>query len=134
MNRQHIWERGDNEMRNQKISASLQNDTTEFSRKEQMIISRLRTGYTRATHRHVIDTPNCQFCDVRLTTDHILWQCDKTRNTRGECRIRSTIWKEGREGNKKLIDYVRKIGFYHGILKSRGRSLSSCNTIEKRKM
>jgi hypothetical protein len=94
----------------------------ELSRKEQMIISRLRTRYTRATHRHVIektDTPNCPFCDIRLTTDHILWQCDETRNKRDECRIRCTVWKEGREGSKKLIDYVRKIGFYHGILRTK---------------
>jgi hypothetical protein len=55
MNRQQRCERGDNEMRTRKTSASWQNDTAEFSRKEQMIISRLRTGYTRATHRHVIE-------------------------------------------------------------------------------
>jgi hypothetical protein len=110
MSRQQRWERGDNEMRNRKTSASWQNDT-------QMIISRLRTGYTRAFHRHVIektDTPNCPFCYVRLTTVHILWQYDETRMKRDECRIH-TIWKEGREGSKKPIDYVRKIGFYHGI-------------------
>jgi hypothetical protein len=83
-------QRGDNEMRNRKTSANWQNDTAELSRKEQMIISRLRTEYTRAIHRHVIektDTPNCPFCDVRLTTDHILWQCDETRNKRDEFRI-----------------------------------------------
>jgi hypothetical protein len=38
-----------------------------------------------------------------------------TKHARDEFRIRCTVWKEGREGNKKLIDYVRKIGFYHGI-------------------
>jgi hypothetical protein len=118
MNRQQRWERGNNEMKNRKTSASWQNDTVDISRKEQTIIHRLRTGYIRATHRHVIektDTPNCLFCDVRLTTDHILWQCDETSNKRNECRIQYTVWKEGREGSKKLIDYVRKIGLYHGI-------------------
>jgi E3 ubiquitin-protein ligase DOA10 len=44
MNRQHIWERGNREMKNRKTSASWQNDTTELNRKEQMIISRLKTG------------------------------------------------------------------------------------------
>jgi hypothetical protein len=117
MSRQQRWEKGDNGMRNRKTAASWPNDTAELSRKEQMIISRLGTGYIRATHRHVIeknDTPNCSF-DVRLTTDQILWQCDETRNKRDECRIQCTVSKEGREGSKKLIDYVRKIGFYHGI-------------------
>jgi hypothetical protein len=55
MSRQQRWEKGDNGMRNRKTSASWQNDTAELSRKEQMIISRLRTGYIRATHRHVIE-------------------------------------------------------------------------------
>jgi hypothetical protein len=32
INIQHIWERGDNEMRNWKTSTSWQNDTTELSR------------------------------------------------------------------------------------------------------
>jgi hypothetical protein len=57
----------------------------ELSRKKQVVISRLRTGYTRAAHRHKIeqtDIPYCPFCDVRLTTDHFLWQCSETRNER----------------------------------------------------
>jgi hypothetical protein len=45
MNGQHIWGRGDNEMRNRKTSASWQNDTTELSRKEKMIISRVYQGH-----------------------------------------------------------------------------------------
>jgi hypothetical protein len=64
--------------KNRKTSVSWQNDTVEVSRREQVIMSHLRTGYTRATHRHIIektDTPNCPFCDVRLTTYHSLWQC-----------------------------------------------------------
>jgi hypothetical protein len=42
-----------------------------------------------------------------LTTDHILWQCSETRNERDECGIQSTAWKEGREGIKKLVKYIR---------------------------
>jgi primosomal protein N' len=47
----------------------------DLSRKEQLVVSRIRTGYTRATHiyRHVIEkTPECPFCDVSLTTEDIL--------------------------------------------------------------
>jgi hypothetical protein len=94
-NRQKRWERGGNDMehRNMKVSVSWQNDTVELSRKEQVVISRLRTGYryTRATHRHIIEKtniPDCPFCDV--TTDHILWQCSETRNEKAECGIQST--------------------------------------------
>jgi ribonuclease HI len=64
--RQVRWERGENEMKNRKTSVSLQNDTVEVSRREQVIIPRRRTGYPRATHRHIIektDTPKCPFCE-----------------------------------------------------------------------
>jgi hypothetical protein len=45
LSRQQRWERGHNEMRNRKTSASWQNDTAELTRKEQMIISRLNSRY-----------------------------------------------------------------------------------------
>jgi hypothetical protein len=106
-------------MKNRKTSVNWQNDTAELTRKEQVIISRVRTGYTRADHRHIIDktdTPNCPFCDVRLTTDHILWQYSETHNERDKCRIQCIVWTEGREGSKKLVEFVsRKIGLYHEI-------------------
>jgi hypothetical protein len=113
--RQERWKRGENEMKNWKTSVSWQNDTVKLSRREQVITSRLRTEYTRATHRHIIektDTPNYPFCDVLLTTDHILWQCSETCNERNKCSNQCTVWKEGREGSKKLVEYVRKIGFF----------------------
>jgi hypothetical protein len=118
-NRQKRWEGGENDMKN---FVNWQNDTVELSRKEQVVISCLRTGYTRATHRHIIektDIQDCPFCDVRLTTDHILWQCNDTRNERDKCGIQST-WKEGREGIKKLVKYIRKIGLFYGIWKMKG--------------
>jgi hypothetical protein len=82
-------------MKHRKASVSWQNDTVELSRKEQVVISRLRTGCTKATHRHIIektDIHDCQFCDVCLTTNHILWQCSETCNERDECGIQSTAW------------------------------------------
>jgi hypothetical protein len=45
------------------------------------IISRLRTGYTMAMHTYIIkkeDNNECPFSDVRLTVDHILWECKET--------------------------------------------------------
>jgi outer membrane cobalamin receptor len=95
-NRQKRWERGEYDMKHRKVSVSWQNDTVELSRKEQVVISRLSKGYTRLTHRHIIrktDIPDCPFCDVRLTTDHILWQCSETRNERDEFGVQSTAWK-----------------------------------------
>jgi hypothetical protein len=86
-------------MKHRKASVSWQNDTVELSRKKQVVKSCIRTGYTRASHRQIIvktDIPDCPFYDVRLTTNHILWQCSDTCNERDECGIQSSAWKEGR--------------------------------------
>jgi hypothetical protein len=50
--------------------------------REQVVISRLRTGYTRATHSAVMDKePSLEypFCAVNLTTDHILYDIVRKR-------------------------------------------------------
>jgi hypothetical protein len=75
-------------MKHRKASVSWQNDMVELSKKEQVVIFifRLRTRYSRATHRHITDT----FCDVRNTTNHIQWQCNESSNERDECGIQST--------------------------------------------
>jgi hypothetical protein len=80
MNRQRRREGGENNMKHRKVSVSWQNYTVELSRKEQVVMSRLRTGYTRATPRYIIakiDIPDCPFCDVHLTTEHIQCQCSE---------------------------------------------------------
>jgi hypothetical protein len=46
-NRQKRWERGENNMKYRKASVSWQNDTVELSRKEQVVISRIRAGSSK---------------------------------------------------------------------------------------
>jgi hypothetical protein len=64
-NRQKRWERGKNDMKHRKVSVSWQNDTVELSRKEQITISRLKMGYPRATHRHIIEKTDIQCSETR---------------------------------------------------------------------
>jgi hypothetical protein len=77
----------------------------------------IQTGYTRATHRHVIEkTPSseCLFCGVSFTTEHILWACTETTGERRETGITKEVWTDGTEGLKRLIEYTKKIGLFHG--------------------
>jgi hypothetical protein len=87
-------------------------------RREQVVISRLRNGYTRSTHSTVMDkelSPECPFCAVYSTTDHILWHCKETETKQLHMYITKKIWKSGRQEMKKLITYVKEIGFLDGI-------------------
>jgi hypothetical protein len=54
-------------------------------RKEQVAISRLRTGYTRATHGPKMEGVGnllCPFWNTYLSVDHILWECKETEDQR----------------------------------------------------
>jgi hypothetical protein len=94
-------------------------DIRGMTRRVQVIISRLRTGYTRATHgprMNGITDPQCPFCDTGLTVGHVLWDCTETEQIKREMMMMtSEIWTRGAEGMKKIIEYTKKIGFYDGI-------------------
>jgi hypothetical protein len=86
-----------------------------MTRREQVVICRLRTGYTRATHgprMNGITDPQCPFCDTELTVAHVLWDCTETEQTKREMMMTPEIWTRGAEGMKKIIEYTKKIGFY----------------------
>ena len=54
-------------------------------RKEDIILTRLRIGHTRLTHKHYLlneDFPECIACDSPMTVKHILIECADTALTR----------------------------------------------------
>jgi hypothetical protein len=74
-------------------------------RREQVVISRLRTGYTRATQSALVNKETSLewlFCAVNLTTDHILWHCKETETKRLQMDITKEIRKGGKQKMKKL--------------------------------
>jgi hypothetical protein len=86
-----------------------------MTRREQVVISRLRTGYTRATHSAVMDKePSMEypFCAVN---HHILRQCKETETKRLQTGITKEIWKGGRQEMEKLINYVKEIESFDKI-------------------
>jgi hypothetical protein len=83
-----------------------------MKRRDQVVISRLRTGYFRATHSQIINhepSPKFPFCFTKLTTDHILWTCKETEPERNRINITSEVWKGGKKKMEKLITYDKKI-------------------------
>jgi hypothetical protein len=59
--------------------------------------------------------PECPFCGVPLTIDHILWQCKDTKKEMTRMNITKEVWKEEKPELESLIEYVKKIGLYNGI-------------------
>jgi hypothetical protein len=86
-------------------------------RKEQVAISRLRTGFTRATHgpkMDGVDNPLCPFCNTDLSVDHILRECKETEDQRTSMDMNKEKWINGKKGMEKMIDYAKEIGLYNG--------------------
>jgi hypothetical protein len=69
------WRNGSNNMKGKKTENKYDGDTRGRTRREQVVVSRLRTGYTRATHgprMNGITNPQYPFCYTGLTVDHVL--------------------------------------------------------------
>jgi hypothetical protein len=81
--------------------------------------TRLRTGYSRATHRNKMKgTPeaDCSFWSTKLTLK--LWQCKETEEERRKSNVTKEVWEkrvEKREGANMLVEYVKNIGLYYGL-------------------
>jgi hypothetical protein len=96
------------------------NDTSEMKRRDQVVISRLRTGYSRATYLQIINhetPPECPFHYTKLITDQILWTCKETEPERNRIIITSEVWKGGKQEMEKLITYVKKNSIIQRYLK-----------------
>jgi hypothetical protein len=57
----------------------------------------------------------CPFCVVKITVDHILWDCKETEMKRLQMNITKEIWKVGKEEMKKLLQYVKEIELYNEL-------------------
>jgi UDP-glucose 4-epimerase len=71
--------------------------------RDQVVISRQSTDFGEGTHARIINhelSPECPFCNTKLTTDHIL----KRMNQKG-----------AKKEMEQLIKYVKKIQLYNGI-------------------
>jgi hypothetical protein len=67
--RQRRWEEGENAMKERKKNTGWQNDTEKLKRRNQVAVSRLRTGYRRTTHLNKMEgtpDPNGPFCSAKL--------------------------------------------------------------------
>jgi hypothetical protein len=94
------------------------NGAQALTRRDQVLISRLRMGYTRLTDGYRVDLnlpPEYGDCGARLTVDHLQWDCPTFRRQRIECNIPKKTLSGDEDEIRRLIRYVQKIGVYHDI-------------------
>ena len=89
----NIWQRQWEETNNNKLKTVKENITEwhtskRLKRKEEVILTRLRIGHTRLTHKFLFEKdpkPMCTQCNKELTVEHILVDCKNYQNQRLTC-------------------------------------------------
>jgi hypothetical protein len=87
-------------------------NTKTMNKCEQVVVSRLSTGYIRVTHGSVMNkdlSTECPFCAVKITVDHILRDCKEKFIKRLKINITKEILKGGNEEMEKLLQYVKEL-------------------------
>ena len=87
-------------------------------RREEVILARLRIGYTHITHSHLLkgeNAPVCPTCKVQLTTKHIL-NCNNLKHIRTkyyQARNLRDIFKNTNPAN--IFNFLKEISFQSKI-------------------
>ena len=94
-----------------------------LTRTEEVVITRLRIGHTKATKSHILSrgTPTaCQHCGQTLTIEHILFECTVFQQSCDEYYTVDslrTLFETTPEAC--IIEFLREAGFYYLIWMAR---------------
>lgn len=96
-----LWKTQQKNLANFKPNLEYAKQPKDMTRRESVIITRLRIGHTDLTHGHLLDkqrdSPRCKFCNDELTIDHII-SCDCYGNLASLINLRNT--------NESYLDYA----------------------------
>jgi len=87
-----------------------------LSRRDTVLLNRLRIGHTRLTHSYLLsgdDLPECGNCQCPLTVKHILVECVDLKDVRNKHFVAYSI-KDVFDNVKaqKSIDFIKETHFY----------------------
>jgi len=87
-----------------------------LSRRDIVLLNRLRIGHTRLTHSFLLsgdDLPECGTCQCPLTVKHILVECVDLKDVRNKHFVASSI-KDLFDNieTHKIIDFIKETRFY----------------------
>jgi len=90
-----------------------------LSRRDAVLINRLRIGHTRLTHSYLLsgnDQPVCSACQSPLTVKHFLIECVNFAAIRSRYFSASSIKDVFENVNAQgVIDFIKEIQFYQEL-------------------
>ena len=90
-----------------------------LSRREEMVLARLRIGHTRITHSHLLkreDQPKCIGCDTPITVKHFLLECTDFATERisyFQANNLKELFKDVPIG--KILSFLRQVNLFYKI-------------------
>ena len=108
-----------NKLRDVKPSLGESPHANRVSRREEVVLARLRIGHTHLTHSHLLKgdpPPRCDHCADPLTIKHILVECqqlDQVRNRFYRTRSMKTLFEE--INPQKLFQFLKEINVYNKL-------------------
>ena len=90
-----------------------------LSRREEIVLARLRIGHTRITHSHLLkreDEPKCIGCDTPFTVKHFLLECTDFAEERISCFQANNLkelFKDVPVG--KILSFFRQVNLFYKI-------------------
>jgi ribonuclease HI len=88
----------------------------ELTRRESVILRRLRIGHTALTHKHLLErsnTPTCRRCNTPTTVKHILLDCPNLQHHREKNQLANNMTTILNTEPKHVIQYIRDCEIYH---------------------
>lgn len=92
----------------------------DLSRREQVVLTRLRIGHTRLTHSYLFrreNTPICDRCQTARNVQHILMECLEFNDARREIGLPSKIEDllDPKSTERKLFQFLKRINLFGEI-------------------
>jgi len=88
-------------------------------RRDEIIIHRLRIGYTFLTHGYLLkkdSPPQCSACQTQLTVEHVLLHCQTWNAIRANYFTATNLSELfNNVSSRSIVDFIKEIGFYRRI-------------------
>lgn len=119
------WQAQWNSVRNNKLreikNTVLPFEVTAETRRENVVLARLRIGHSMLTHQYLLERtsePVCRNCNSKLTVKHIIADCPALEQERREVGLRPNVREalaDQQERIETVIQFFKKIGQYSRI-------------------
>lgn len=112
------WKQSDQKLTRIKKTITRWISTDGLTRRDQVVLNRLRLGHSDITHAHVFErenAPTCETCNVPISIKHALFECREVEQARQRYDIDWTFLENDQRKNQKMISYTKEIQLYERI-------------------